>query len=169
MAYIIGVIIWGIVWGYATKAVINNKGYDDNWFWWGFFFGFIALIVALTKPENKRSQYDYNSLDSENYNYNNNYGRSSLFQDNSSSAREEGMWKCSFCGRMNNNYVGTCACGKTKNESYNSSREKTNTSFKEEKNENVNDNLEVIKKLKELLDMGAITQEEFDKKKKELL
>ena len=31
------------------------------------------------------------------------------------------------------------------------------------------DNLEQIKKLKELLDMGAITQEEFEQKKKQLL
>ena len=30
-------------------------------------------------------------------------------------------------------------------------------------------NIEAIKKLKELLDMGAITQEEFEQKKKELL
>lgn len=34
---------------------------------------------------------------------------------------------------------------------------------------NEDDNLEKIKKLKELLDIGAITQEEFDEKKKELL
>lgn len=34
---------------------------------------------------------------------------------------------------------------------------------------NTDDNLEKIKQLKELLDMGAITQEEFDAKKKELL
>lgn len=33
MVYFIGIIIWGVVWGYATKAVINNKGYDENWFW----------------------------------------------------------------------------------------------------------------------------------------
>ena len=32
-----------------------------------------------------------------------------------------------------------------------------------------NSNLDEIKKLKELLDMGAITKEEFEKKKKELL
>ena len=31
------------------------------------------------------------------------------------------------------------------------------------------DNLEQIKKLKELLDLGAITQEEFDEKRKEIL
>ncbi len=58
-AYIIGFIIWGVVWGYATKVVINNKGYDDNWFWWGFFFGFIALIVAVAKPENRRQTQEW--------------------------------------------------------------------------------------------------------------
>ena len=31
------------------------------------------------------------------------------------------------------------------------------------------DSLDKIKKLKDLLDMGALTQEEFDAKKKELL
>ena len=41
--------------GFATKKVIENKGYRENWFWWGFFFGLIALIVALTKPERFRN------------------------------------------------------------------------------------------------------------------
>lgn len=36
-------------------------------------------------------------------------------------------------------------------------------------NDKSTDNLKQIKELKELLDMGAITQEEFDEKKKELL
>lgn len=38
-----------------------------------------------------------------------------------------------------------------------------------EEKENKNDAYEEVKKLKELLDMGIITQDEFDKKKKELL
>lgn len=59
MGAIIGFIIWGVVWGYATKAVINNKGYDENWFWWGFFFGFIALIVAVAKPENRKQTQEW--------------------------------------------------------------------------------------------------------------
>ena len=59
MGALIGFIIWGVVWGYATKAVINNKGYDDNWFWWGFFFGFIALIVAVAKPENRKQTQEW--------------------------------------------------------------------------------------------------------------
>lgn len=59
MGAIIGFIIWGVVWGFATDAVIKNKGYDDNWFWWGFFFGFIATIVAATKPENKKQTQEW--------------------------------------------------------------------------------------------------------------
>ncbi|MBR2138678.1 MAG: SHOCT domain-containing protein [Bacilli bacterium] len=41
--------------------------------------------------------------------------------------------------------------------------------FKKEKKQNTTDPYEELKKLKELLDMDVITQEEFDKKKKELL
>lgn len=47
---IIGIIFWGLVWGFATKAVRVNRGYTDTWFWWGFFFGLIPFIIALTKP-----------------------------------------------------------------------------------------------------------------------
>lgn len=50
MEYIlVGMIIGGIIWGIVVNKVIENKGYKENWFWWGFFFGFFALIVALTK------------------------------------------------------------------------------------------------------------------------
>ena len=50
---IISVIIWAIIWGIATNKVIQNKGYEENWFLWGFLFGVIAFIVACTKqPQN---------------------------------------------------------------------------------------------------------------------
>ena len=45
----------------------------------------------------------------------------------------------------------------------------SNLFSKKESSKDKEDNLEQIKKLKELLDLGAITQEEFDAKKKELL
>lgn len=44
-----------ILLGFATKYIIRNKGYTTNWFWWGFFFGGIALIVALSRPKVYRS------------------------------------------------------------------------------------------------------------------
>lgn len=46
-------IISAFIFGVATKIVIENKGYEDNWFIYGFLFGFIALLVAMSKPENK--------------------------------------------------------------------------------------------------------------------
>ena len=50
MGYILlGTVLGGIIWGVVVNKVIENKGYEENWFWWGFFFGFFALIVALTK------------------------------------------------------------------------------------------------------------------------
>ena len=49
--YIFIAVFWGCIWGFATQSVIQNRGYDENWFWWGFFFGFIALIVAASKPQ----------------------------------------------------------------------------------------------------------------------
>ena len=48
--YLIMWAIIGSIFGVATNAIIKNRGYSENWFWWGFFFGFIAMIVALSKP-----------------------------------------------------------------------------------------------------------------------
>lgn len=60
MIGLIGTIIWGIVWGTVTNKVLRNKGYEENWFWWGFFFAFIPLIIACTKPP----KYNYSTQNS---------------------------------------------------------------------------------------------------------
>ncbi len=60
-----------ILMGFLTQRVIRNKGYTTNWFWWGFFFGAIALIVALSRPK--------------------------VYRPASSKGK---WWQCS-CGRMN--------------------------------------------------------------------
>ena len=94
---IIIAIVWGIFWGAMTNKIIENKGYDENWFWWGFFFGLLAFIVALTKadaprytPINAAASLDERTL-------------------------QNGGWKCP-CGRVNPAYTGTCACGRSKRE-----------------------------------------------------
>lgn len=48
--WIIGIIIWSLVWAAVTSLIIETKGYDESWFWWGFFFGIFAALVALAKP-----------------------------------------------------------------------------------------------------------------------
>ena len=145
MGIVIGIIIWGVIWGVATNKVIENKGYDENWFWWGFIFGFIALIVAAAKPEVRSSTPVPSSSAS-----------TSTPQQLTSIDQKtlaNGGWKCT-CGRVNPSYTGTCSCGKKKRD------------IEEEQH------LEQLKKLKdykELLDSGVISSEEYEKKKKELL
>lgn len=173
------VIVQSIIFGFATKAVIRNKGYDDNWFWWGFCFGFIALIVACAKPQNidysfyngQPSQPTYTS-------YRPSYGSS--LSNAADKVRNEkllaaGGWKCS-CGRVHEPYVSSCTCGKSKSEvkdaAYKKKQEAEKKQVEEKKQaENMDEasKASAIKKYKELLDMGVITQEEFEAKKKQLL
>lgn len=105
IAIVIGVLIWGIVWGFATRMIIINKGYKENWFWWGFFFGLIAALVALSKPECVH-QYDKRYFS----------GALSLAAEEKRLSQKAGAgeWKCDGCGRINPNYVGTCGCGNSK-------------------------------------------------------
>lgn len=58
--YGLSLVLFGICFGIVTNLVIHNKGYKSNWFWWGFFFGIFALIVACTKPRNVDNN-SYNS------------------------------------------------------------------------------------------------------------
>ena len=153
LLWLAGITIWGSVWGAATNAIIRNKGYDENWFWWGFFFAFIAVLVAFSKPQVAYEE---------------------VTDREAEKAREQAMlnsdgWKCSKCGRVNPGYTGTCGCGTSKMQSdaLLKSREEEKRKIAESQSEM--DNLKKIKEYKELLDSGIITQEEFDKKKAELL
>ena len=86
-AILIGICI---MFGKFTQKVIYDKGYNENWFWWGFFFGWIALLVAALKQP--------------------------VPQPDEAARRNEqirnGYWLCS-CGRTNAPYITTCVCGKT--------------------------------------------------------
>lgn len=114
--YLIMWAIIGSVFGVATNAIIENRGYSENWFWWGFFFGFIAMIVALSKPAN-HSQYTYGDTDSAapSYTYSEKLSDiSKQYQYGYDRKLASNEWRCQKCGRANANYVGTCACGNTK-------------------------------------------------------
>lgn len=50
MVYFIGVIIAGLIWGSISHAVGKHK--NINGFWWGFWLGFIGLIVVILKKNN---------------------------------------------------------------------------------------------------------------------
>lgn len=186
--YLLPCIIWCLIWGFATRAVIHNKGYDNNWFWWGFFFGVIAFIVALTKKDITYEQYYYQK------------NKPELNYQSAQSATSSKTWQCA-CGEINLDYVTTCPeCGRRKSSavgassrSYSSNNNSAkvpapdwrcscgamNKGYEKEchrchksiydKDKKSDDTVNELKKLKELLDSGIITQEEFDKKKKEYL
>ena len=162
---IILLIVQGLVFGFATQAIIENKGYYENWFWWGFFFGILAVLVALAKPESR-------AYDSSNIDYLTGVADTfSVERDKKYTSRviEAGGWKCHFCNRTNPSYTGTCACGKTKEDTQNYETARIQQLNEMEQKNKREDSLDKLKRLKELLDMGALTQEEFDSKKKELL
>lgn len=97
--------IYRSIWGFAVNKVIENKGYSENWFWWGFFGGLIALIVALTKPDCNR--YSYSGKE-ESF-----YHASPHNQDQAQAMSGEG-WICSRCGKENGTYMAICSCGNSR-------------------------------------------------------
>lgn len=157
--YVASAVVWGVIWGIATNKVIENKGYYENWFWWGFLFGFIAFIVAITKPYNSNQTRNYSGTGS---------GLLKKLEAEKNNMEigevKNGSWKC-ICGEVNPQYLTTCTCGKTYVEVIGIVRMNEES---EEQSKTVAA-LDQMKKYKELLDIGAITEEEFETKKKELL
>ncbi|MFI3325210.1 MAG: SHOCT domain-containing protein [Clostridia bacterium] len=145
--YVVSGLIGAVIFGIATQKIIRDKGYDDNWFIWGFLFGFIALIVAASKP-----------LESE------------KVVNVKESNFKNGEWLCT-CGTVNQVYNYDCKCGQTKQDvmifkQNNKSNNIPNTIKTTNKSIVTADDL---LKLKQLLDAGIITQDEFDAKKNKFL
>lgn len=103
--------IQGCIWGWAVNKIIENKGYCENWFWWGFFFGIIALLVALTKPDLPRESRTNNSYFEDTSSI---VGKNYIFKgfgEERKADYSKGEWRCTHCGMVNAGYVGTCSCG----------------------------------------------------------
>lgn len=232
--WIVYVVIYGCIWGFVTQKVIDNKGYSDNWFWWGFFFGFFATIIAATKPQ-CHSDYETPTWTNNSSNQNSpdrsmmasggwicscgrtnpSYtGTCSCGQSKYGSTKNQakvlavspltiaaneaemerikreaskiianGGWRCRKCGKGNPDFINCCVCGMTRRESKEIDKKYEQEAEEAKKVEEVNreeqlnkdktkeqmDKFEEIKKYKDLLDNGIITEEEFNKKKSEFL
>ena len=184
MGYIFGgSIIWGIIWGYAAREIIINRGYGEEatkFFWLGFFFSFIAVIIAVTRPV-YRSEW---SSSSRSIIVPKTVSESNPYSDNFMTRVPDGGWRCSNCGKAHYSYETSCSCGKSrfdlaptvkKKEAAISTIDETleensmNTVGQKDNTNTDRSPFDVIRKYKELLDEGIITQEEFDAKKKQLL
>ena len=138
--YFVLVIFWGAVWGVATNAIIQNKGYSENWFWWGFFFSLIAVLVALSKPQVQNSENTVQAAAEKR--------DQAMLSDNG--------WKCDKCGRTNPSYTGTCVCGQSKLRSEAQVKQRLEEKRKMAAAKRESDAIEKVKRYKELLDSGRI-------------
>lgn len=143
-AEIIGILIFSCIFGFVTKVINENKGYDGGYLW-GFFLGIIGIIVVACKPSNNS--------------YSNSYAPSG------------DLWICARCGSKNTGF--SCSCGLYKGDSVllekqHKEEQEKEVARKNQENKQKN-NVQLIKEYKNLLDSGVITQEEFNIKKDELL
>lgn len=165
--YFIGILIHvGIccVWGAITWKINDYKGYASGGFWWGFFLGWIGVIVVACKSNVRgytmtgwkcicgKVHSDYVNTCA--------CGRTR----NTVSSVPEGHWTCK-CGRIHAPYVTSCICGVTKRDASKPAVPEHTASD----NTSEQDTVRLLKEYKDLLDAGALTQEEFDTKKKQLL
>lgn len=109
--YLVVYGIYGTIWGVVTNKVIENKGYRENWFWWGFFFGFFALIIAATKPALPRETSNTGSYFGDGGSIVGPEYRFTGFGIERKVSEVPNGWRCNHCGAVNAGYVGTCGCG----------------------------------------------------------
>ncbi len=53
IAYLIGYLVVGVICGFITKAITNNRCMEGG-FWWGFFLGIIGIIIVAVRPNDKK-------------------------------------------------------------------------------------------------------------------
>lgn len=103
--YLVIILTPSLFWGFATRIIIKNKGYNTNWFWWGFFFHSIAFVIALCRKNrflpNMHDFYINFKKESDDY-----YKSEML---------KGGGWVCE-CGTVNAPTTTSCHCGKSKPE-----------------------------------------------------
>ena len=89
------------------------------------------------------------------------------YRENDTTQKSSG-WQC-VCWRINASYVGICACGETKSSSSAKIESTKQEEIKKQKEETELQNMRKLLEYKNLLDSNIITEEEYEKKKKELL
>ena len=157
-------IVVGCVFGGITHAIQDSKGYSETGFWWGFWLGWIGIIVVACKPNLNEYYYSHRSGN----------GPSPVVSNQSV---PPGGWRCS-CGRSHSSYVSSCVCGKNKSDIRKpaptstpkiSAPTQSGLASKQSSYETENDKIAALREYKLLLDSGVITEEEFERKKQQLL
>jgi len=106
--------VFGCIWGKAVNKVLYDKGYTEDWFWWGFFFGWIPLVIACLMPEKVitvNEDENYFGSDEPIVVHNNAADGSDDSKKTLEITQVPNGWKCPVCGEMNAGYADTCSCG----------------------------------------------------------
>lgn len=146
------------IFGTITRTINENKGYDGG-FAWGFWLGWIGIIVVACREP---APVYYPAPSSRNY--------------NQPASSAPGGWRCT-CGRFHSGYVTSCACGQSKQNVLNPAKPAVPVQKQAipapapaaPAPADESKTIEALKEYKDLLDSGIITQEEFEQKKKALL
>ena len=196
IAAIVGSLVSGVIFGLITKHVAGSKGYDGG-FAWGFWLGWIGLIVVAVRPT-IQTMTEYRSTCSDTDGGSSRVrGAATSYSVSASPSR--GMWECS-CGSKNPATVDYClSCRRQKGEALakpkvkcphcgaNNSADNENCfacmkPMKEKPEESISKEtakvdavsdqvnlVEMIEQLAQLRDKGILSEEEFQGKKKDIL
>ena len=168
MYIFIGVIIWALIWGAVTRQCMVNKGYEedaDAWFIIGLFLGIFAFILAYCKPDIKKQQQE-EMMRKQMMNMN------QIIPNPSPAPPEKFEWKCSKCGeinRVNKNRCFKCGAERDTEIIYHGKKEQAPQPASSQPSANTGNIADELKKYKELLDSGLISEEDYIAKKKQLL
>lgn len=190
---ILGWVIPAVIFGLISKHIANSKGYEGG-FAWGFWLGVIGLLVVGFRPtlttyssSSTQSEYwknvsaakstpdDWTCVCGQSNAHSLSYcTKCRRSRDESASAKKPKV-ECRYCGANNNRTNETCfACGRSLSEQSAAAESKplvsAATSVAEPKvaSEDAT-NLDALKKLAELRDMGVLTEAEFQEKKAAIL
>lgn len=151
-------LITNVVFGFISKKINENKGYNGG-FAWGFFLGIIGIIVVAIRSNNGYSSYQSND-----------YQLKQMSREkHENDILREGGWRCQRCNNVNPKYQTSCNCGYSLSEQKKYLEEQHNKQKQQEELKMKEEKMKLVLSQKKMLDEGLITQEEFEEQKKQLL
>ncbi len=191
--YLFIIAFWGCVWGAVTYSVAKSRGYTGALnFWLGFLLGLIGLVIILLRPDRSAELAYYQPVGQ----LNGYQGRAWFCSrcgvqnagTNTCTACGEQYWFCSMCGTPNSyQTTACCRCGyvaataqyvnaggpqvqiPVQPQYQQAPVQPQMQTLEEYANYTSYNGPDELMKYKELLDRGAISQEEYEMKKKQIL
>lgn len=81
------------------SAIAQEKGFNSKrYFWYVLLFGLFGAIMVVALPDRNSEKLN----------------QAKHINNSVSKTPTANEWKCRKCGKINQNYVGTCGCGEIK-------------------------------------------------------